>query len=236
MLFDIVNLPYWIFLVMGVLLFLVVTISGGDDDLDLDIDTDVDLEVSLNPRGRYIATTAQRKFRVGQILGWFGIGKAPLILLLATDFTLLGLVGWMFNVALFSRAGSYPEGLSAGVVLAMSLVVSLLIGGLMAKPIGKIFAGFGEYANSNCIIGRQGTVSSLTIPKENQGKIGQVNILNSSRHLVTINATLPNWAEVVPGRGSSVIVIERQLHGYLVIAKDSSDAQQWLANSYPIKE
>ncbi|HEY9674255.1 MAG TPA: hypothetical protein V6D11_22640 [Waterburya sp.] len=64
MLFDIVNLPYWIFLIMGVLLFLVITISGGDDDLDLDIDRHVDLELSHNPRGRCAVTVAERKFRV----------------------------------------------------------------------------------------------------------------------------------------------------------------------------
>lgn len=236
MLFDIVNLPYWIFLVMGVLLFLVITISGGDDDLDLDIDRHVDLELSHNPRGRYAATTAERKFRVDLILSWLGIGKSPLILLLATDFSLLGVVGWMFNVVLFSLAGSYSEGWLSGVVLALSLSVSLLSGGLMAQLIGKIFAGFGEDAKSDRLIGRQGTVSSLTIPRENRGKIGQVNILDYSHHSVTIDATLPNWAKVVPNRGALVLVIERQFHSYIVIAKDSSDEQQWLAKSNPNPE
>lgn len=236
MLFDIVNLPYWIFLVMGVLLFLVITISGGDDDLDFDIDRHVDLELSHNPRGRYAVTTAERKFRVAQVLSWLGIGKAPLILLLATDFSLLGLVGWMFNVALFSMAGSYSEGWLSGVVLALSLSVSLLSGGLMAQPIGKIFAGFEEDAKRTRLIGCQGTVSSLTIPWENRGEIGHVNILDSSRHRVTIDATLPNWAKVVPNQGAVVLVIERQLHSYIVIAKESSDEQHWLAKSNPFPD
>ena len=66
---------------------------------------------------------------------------------------------------------------------------------------------------------------------ENQGKIGQVDVLDSARNLVTINATLPSWAKVVPGRGTQVLVIDRQPHNYLVIAKDSSDEQEWLMNS-----
>ena len=235
MLFDIVNLPYWIFLVMGVLLFLVITISGGDDDLELDIDRQVDLEFSHNPRGRYAVTTAERKFRVGQVGRWLGIGKTPLILLLATDFSLLGLVGWMFNVALFSM-GSYLEGWLSGVVLALSLSVSLLSGGLMAQPIGKIFAGFGEDAKSNRIIGCQGTVRSQIIPRESQGELGQVNILSSRCHWITIDATLPNWAKVLPNQGDLVLVIGRQLKNYIVIVKDSSDEQQWLAKSPPIPE
>jgi hypothetical protein len=142
----------------------------------------------------------------------------------------------MFNVALFNRAGSYSQGWLSGIVLALSLVVSVLSGGLMAQPIGKIFAGFGEDAKRNRLIGRQGTVNSLTIPREHQGEIGQVNILDSSRKLVTIDATLPNWAKVVPNRGALVLVIERQLHSYIVITKDSSDEQQWLAKSNPIPE
>ena len=73
MLFHPANLPYWIFLGMGVLLFLFVIISGGGDD-DVDIDTDVDTDADFDFNGLF--------------LGWLGIGKAPLILLLATDLSL----------------------------------------------------------------------------------------------------------------------------------------------------
>lgn len=232
MLFDIVNLPYWIFLGMGVLLFLVVILSGGgDDDLDIDADADLDVDAEVNPWDIDTDADAEGDFSVGQILGIFGIGKAPLILLLATDFSLLGLLGWMFNVAFFSITGTYPLGFIAGIVLAVSLFVTLFGGGLIARPIGKIFASFGEDASGDRLIGCYGTVTSPTIPTENQGKIGQVDVLDSARNLVTINATLPSWAKVVPGRGTQVLVIERNAQSYLVIAKDSSDEQEWLANS-----
>jgi hypothetical protein len=225
MLFDIVNIPYWIFLAMGVLLFVVVIISGGGDD-DLDLDADADLDVYAD-----VDVDASGNFRFLEVLGWLGFDKAPLVLLLATDFSLLGLIGWMLNVTFESFTGDVPSGLAAGVISGLSLVLSFAIGGLIAQPLGKIFASFGEDANGNRLIGRYGTVSSLTIPMENQGKIGQVDILDSARHLVTINATLPSWARVVPDLGTQVLVIDRQLDSYLVIAKDSSDEQEWLANS-----
>lgn len=235
MLFDLANLPYWIFLGMGVLLFLVVIISGGGDD-DLDIDADADVDVDADPWDIDTDTDADADFSLGQALGWLGIGKAPLILLLATDFSLIGLFGWMLNVILFGVTGDSPSGLLAGAVGGLSLFLSLFVGGLISQPIGKIFASFGEDASGDRLIGCQGTVSSGIIPMENQGKIGQVDVLDSARNLVTVNATLPSWAKVVPGRGTKVLVIDRQPEHYLVVAKDSSDEQEWLKQSPVISD
>jgi len=243
MLFDLANLPYWIFLAMGVLLFLVVIVSGGgDDDLDLDIDADVDVDLDLdidadiNPLDLDTDTDVDAGFNTGQILGWFGIGKAPLILLLATDFSLIGVLGWMFNIAIGSITGTIPTGLLAGVVSTLSLFISLFAGGLISRPLGKIFASFGEDTSSDRLIGCYGTVSSGSLPKENQGKIGQVDVLDPARNLVTINATLPTWATIVPRRGTQVLVIDQHPQSYLVVAKDSADEQQWLTNYNRIRD
>ena len=235
MLFNLANLPYWIFLAMGVLLFLVVIVSGGgDDDLDLDVDADVDVDwdvdAEVNPLDIDTDTDVDAEFSMGQFLGWFGIGRAPLILLLATDFSLIGVLGWMFNVAIGSLTGSIPTGFLAGVVSVLSLFISLFTGGLISRPLGKIFASFGEDASSDRLIGCYGTVSSGSLPKEKQGKIGQVDVLDSARNLVTINAALPTWATIVPQRGTQVLVIEQHPQSYLVVVKDSADEQQWLTN------
>ncbi|NEO13738.1 MULTISPECIES: OB-fold-containig protein [unclassified Moorena] len=234
MLFNLANLPYWIFLGMGVLLFLLVIVSGGGDD-DIDIDADVDLDVDLDVDadvGTDTDSDADGDLGGIQILGWLGIGKAPLILLLATDCSLLGLFGWMFNVMIGGVTGSIPTGFLAGVVSVMSLFLTLVTGGFISRPIGKIFASFGEDTSSDRFIGCHGTVSSATLPKENQGKIGQVDVLDPARNLVTVNATLPTWATVTPKRGNKVLVIDRHHHNYLVILKDSADQQAWLDNAY----
>src|SRR5689334_21817811 len=90
MLFSLDNLPYWIFLGMGVLLFFFMIISGGGgEDFDIDADVDVDADVDAD---------SNSELGFGQFLGWAGIGKAPLILLLATDSSLWGVLGWMLNV------------------------------------------------------------------------------------------------------------------------------------------
>ncbi len=213
MLFSPVNLPYWIFLGMGVLLFLFVIISGGEDaDGELDADTDGDLSF-------------------GQVLGWVGIGKAPLILLLAVDLSFWGVFGLILNTLASGIINGSFSVLVRGIVLLVSLIVSLLVGRFIAEIIGKMFAEFSEDASSDRLIGCIGTVSSFYIPSETEGKIGQVDVLDPKRNFLTISAALPEWATIAPQRGDQVIVIENLPQNYLVIAKDTTDEQVWLANS-----
>ena len=212
MLFHLNNLPYIILLGIGVALFLLVIFSGGlDNEAELDTDSDVDVDASSD-------------FGSLEILGWLGIGKAPLILLLATDFSLWGVTGWILNVVL-----GIPKGIFSGFVLIGSMVVSLFLGSLISQPLGKMFASFGEDTSSDRLIGCLGTVNSRFIPAENQGKIGQVDVIDSAKNLVTINAILPQWASIIPSRGQEVIVIDRQPHSYLVIANDTTEREKWLA-------
>jgi hypothetical protein len=213
MLFSPANLPYWIFLGMGILLFLFVIISGGGEgDADADVDADTDGDLGFE-----------------QFFSWIGIGKAPLILLLATDLSLWGILGWMLNVFLMNLTGGLTNFIGA-IILFISLVISLLLGRLIAQPIGKIFAEFGEDTSSDRLIGCVGTVTSFYVPVESQSKIGQVDVLDPKRNLLTISAVLPEWATVAPQRGEKVIIIESHSGKYIVIAKDSLDEQHWLTN------
>lgn len=205
MLFNFANLPYWIFLGAGILMFLFV-ISTGLGDEELDIDTDVE---SLN------------------ILGWLGVGQVPPILLLATDLSFWGLVGWTLNILL-----GIPDGIFGVIIFIFSMIFSVFLGGLISKPIGQIFfQSFGEDVSSDRLLGCIGTVSSTLVPKENEEKIGQVDVIDPAKNLVSINANLPSWATKIPHRGEKVIVIEHHTHSYLVIAEDSVDKDRWLINS-----
>lgn len=222
MLFSPDNLPYWIFLGMGVLLFLFMIIfGGGEQDLDADADADFD-------------TDSDGEFGFGQLLGWVGIGQAPLILLLAIDLSLWGIFGLIFNVWFNGFIKVIPSNFISGIVLLIALILSLLMGKLIAQPIGKIFAEFGEDVSSDRLIGCVGTVTSVYIPVENKGKIGQVDVLDTKRNLLTISAVLPEWATIAPQRGEKVIIIELKSRYYVVIAKDTPDQERWLANSQDI--
>jgi hypothetical protein len=222
MLFSLNNLPYWIFLGMGILLFFFMIISGGGgEDFDIDADVDVDADVDAD---------SNHELGFGQFLGWAGIGKAPLILLLATDLSLWGVLGWMLNVWIGGVSNNIGSFISS-IILFGSLIISLLLGGLIAQPIGKIFAEFGEDVSSDRLIGCIGIVTSAYIPTQNQGRIGQVDVLDAKRNLLTISAVLPDWGTVAPQRGERVLIIEHQAQIYVVIAKDSHDEEHWLTNS-----
>jgi hypothetical protein len=244
MVFDLSNLPYWILLGSGVALYLFVILSGGgDDDLELDADADVDLDVDadldvdtdVDSPLDFDADTNAEGFSAGQVLGWFGIGKAPLILLLATDLSLWGITGWFLNVIIGGWLGSIATGIISGAILAGSLILSLFLGSAIARPVGKIFASFGEDTSSDRLVGCIATVSTGKIPRMQDQQIGQVDVLDTARNLVTVNAVLPDWAMVMPNRGEKVLVIDRNDSTYLVIVKDSPDQERWFSANSPKK-
>lgn len=225
MLFSPANLPYWIFLITGVILFLWMIFTGGESELDADIDLDVETDSN---------------FSFGKFLGWLGIGKIPLILLLAIDLSLWGVIGWMLNVWLThitENRFSGTENMQYWIIilfisiLLFSLVISVFIGKLIAEPMQKIFADFSEDVSTERLFGCIGTVTSVYIPMENLGKIGQVDILDPKGNFLTINAMIPDWATIAPQRGEKVIVIEIKQQIYLVIAQGSVDEDNWLNSS-----
>jgi len=241
MLFNLANLPYWLLLGTGVLLFLIVIFSGGGDDdadfdtdadldvdADLDADLDMDLGADLGDSDLDLDLGGGDGLSLGQVLAWFGLGRAPLLLLLAIDLSLWGLGGWMLTVAVGSLAGAPPSGLVAGGVLALSGVVALGLGSVIARPVGKIFAAFSEDASADRLIGCSGTVGSASLPFQSSGKIGQVDLLDAAKNRVSVSAALPDWATITVRRGARVIAIERTPRLYLVIAQDSPDQQRWL--------
>ncbi len=204
MLFDSANLPYWLFLGTGVLMFLFAISAGAVED-ELDFETD----------GEFLPI---------EILGWFGLGKIPLLLLLATDLSLWGFLGWVLNVAL-----NLPGQPLATIVFFGSGAIAFVLGGFLTRPLGKIFiASFGEDASSDRLVGCIGTVSSSLIPKADSRKIGQVDAVDPARNLVTINAVVPNFATVIPQRGEEVLIIDYDSPIYIVVANDSIDRDRWL--------
>lgn len=222
--FDFANLAYWILLGIGVFLFLLVIVSGGgDEELDLDLDGDADLDLD-----------SDGDFGSLQFLGWLGFGKTPLILLLAIDFSIWGLAGWILNVIVGSITGSIPVNFwgKGGIILIISFSFSLFLGSLIARPLGKIFASFGEDASSDRLLGCVGVVTSKQIPYSGERKVGQADVRDAARNLVSVPVFLPTWAKVIPGYGEQILIIERTNKGYLVIAKNSSDEDDWINNSY----
>ncbi|MEM8640916.1 MAG: DUF1449 domain-containing protein [Cyanobacteria bacterium P01_G01_bin.54] len=231
-LFSLANLPYWILLGAGALLLLLVIAAGSDDDLGMESEglgwdadgPDVD-DINVN-------------WGVVPLLTWLGVGKVPLILLVATDLFLWGLAGWVINALTAEFTGQISTALLGlgGVIFIGSGMVSLWFGSLIARPIGHLFSSFGQDASSDRLIGCLGTVSSKAIPSIMTGQIGQVDVTDPYNNLVTVSAALPQWAQVTPHRGQQVLIIDHRPPLYLAIAKDTSDEDRWLTNHQTIQD
>ncbi|MDR7896764.1 DUF1449 family protein [Thermosynechococcus sp. JY1334] len=218
MLFHLIHTPYWIVLGMGILLFLTVIFGDvGAEEVELEGDADpLEVEVDLEEGISFLT-----------ILHWLGVGRAPLILLLALDFSLLGVLGWFFNVLFYTLSGSWPRVVWSGVIAIAALLLALTIGGLCSRPLGQIFAQFSEDTSRDRLLGCSGHVSSAHIPRSGTG-IGQVSVLDANRNRLILPAVLPPWATVTPQHGQEILIIDRQENEYIVVAKDSLDEATWL--------
>lgn len=240
MLFSLDNLPYWILLTIGVALFLLVILSGGGDedaDADLDADVDADLDINVDASGADFDASGDPEADGDELhpalsfLRWLGVGQAPLILLLAIDFSTWGLVGWFLNVMFSTWAGSTLALPWQGSILVGSLMAGVLVGSWLSRPIGKVLAQFGEDTRPERLLGRVGSVSSASIPRK--GQIGQVDVLDGSQNLITVSAILPEWATAIPLRGQEVLLIEQDDGLFVVICVDSPDQNRWLSEANP---
>lgn len=238
MLFDLANLTYWIFLGIGIVLFLLVIISGGDEqDLDTDADIDVDSDVELNVQldhdhdidiNNEVDSDTDGDLSFLSILSWFGVGKSPLLILLAIDFSTWGVTGWVLNALVGTLLNGIPRGFFGLLIFVVSFIFSLWVGKVLSHPIGLIFKEFGEEINSDRLIGCSGTVTSKQVPHLTTGRIAQADVVDNASNLVTVEICLPEWAKVVPLKGDEVLIIEQRKNCFLAIAKDSSDQDKWL--------
>lgn len=202
MIWALAYLPYWIVLALGVALFGIAIVASDDTDLDGAAD-----------------------------LPWavLGLGELPLLILLALDLSLWGVLGWSFSILAAVLMGAVPGTGLAIAIFVFSLGLSLWFGSLIARPVGRLFATFGEDTSSNRLLGCVGTVSSKQIPPEREGTIGQVDLIDQQRNLVTVSAICPDWATQRPQYGQRVIAIDEHPRGYLVIVNDSADAATWFS-------
>ncbi|MDB9372179.1 OB-fold-containig protein [Nodularia sphaerocarpa] len=99
MVFSLANLPYWILLGMGLLFLFVIISGGGDAEFDGDL-------------------------TFGEILEWVGIGKAPLIFLLAADLSLWSVFGLTLNTLASGVINGDFSAFVSGAILLISLIIS----------------------------------------------------------------------------------------------------------------
>jgi len=150
------TLSVLLLLTMGYWLVVLVGAVGVDSlDFDLDLDTDVDVDVDVDASTGLLATGA-----AASIFKFFHVGSVPILVL----WTVLVLMLWALGVLSWPLVGGW------GVLLQLTAVIPLLIGGLLLTkvvtlPLKHIFDQIErdtEAENNVKLLGRRCTIVSLT--------------------------------------------------------------------------
>jgi len=186
------NLPFTLalllFLGLSALQFLGL---GGEQDADIDADLDVDLDVEADvdldadiEADTDIDTDTNGLPFFTALMGFLGVGKVPLTIILLLLLGGFGFAGWITNNILLNIFSSYPSwGIIPAILIGIviGIVISSQIGGLL----GKALPSKSTTATSlKRLVGTRGRVVSPQI----NDKYGQVKVTDKGSTLITVFA------------------------------------------------
>ncbi len=235
MLFATENLPYWIFLGLGSALFLITFFGSKTHDASADATRNPssgpnraevlpnDVVPRANNATQSVLPSKPRR------------PYSPLVLRLALNLTLWGLIGWIVNVIFGLLQGSLPQNLLQVGILSITLIAALALSQSLMSPIGWVITSRRKTDNLDHLVGCTGTVSSDSLRRLQEGT-AQINVVDPTGSALTVNAALPDWATIAPQQGDSVTLIERlpDAHLYYAVATDSADQDHWLKQTAAI--
>lgn len=138
------------------------------------------------------------------LLGWLGVGKVPLLMLLVVLLALFGTVGIALQQAVTALAG---EPLAPAVAAAIAFVASLPLLGISARGLARIMPGDETTAVSlDTLLGKRATV---TVGTARRGSPAQARVrdVHGQSHYVMIE---PNDDAHAVGEGETVLLVRRE--------------------------
>jgi len=190
----ILNVIYWITVILGLLdvdfLDIDLPDSGLEIDSDIEVDVDADGEIDMTPGDGGILRS---------VLHFFYVGEVPVMLLLS----ILILSMWilcMFGNHYFNLTDSILVALP---VHGVSLVISLLISRVFAMPLKKVYEIFNkDYNAPREVIGRICIVTTTLV----SDKMGQAEVKTKGAPIVL---NVISDSEHVFHKGDEAIVVAR---------------------------
>jgi hypothetical protein len=151
----------------------------------------------------------------GDLLGWLGVGRVPLLILLVVFLALFGMAGLAVQQAAAALAGApLPLWLASGAALAAALPLT----GIGARGLARIIPQDETTAVSlDSLVGKRGTI---TIGTARRGSPAQARVRDAfgQSHYVMVE---PNDAAHPLGEGETVLLIRRD--GNLFTGLGSAD-------------
>ncbi|MEN8197450.1 MAG: OB-fold-containig protein [Pseudomonadota bacterium] len=167
--------------------------AGVDMDLGADMDMDADVDVG-GGAGAFLQ----------MVLGFFGIGRVPLLVVIVAFLTSFGLAGYATQMVVHGVSGYYLPALLASVP---AFVVGSFITRYMAIGLGRLVPDIEtEAVESKTFIGR---TAVLTMGEARTGKPAQAKLRdhNGLTHYLLIE---PDQVDMVFREGDQVLLISQQ--------------------------
>ena len=203
------NLPYTIFMALGVLIAALqlfgLSHDGGDADMDADADVDADMDTDADVDGdldHNIDHDADPGSASGlSWLAFIGFGKAPVMVVLLILLFSMGLLGWFLNGVILGIFGVFPS-----LLILLSGLLSLALGAFVTSRatrfIGRALPPISTTATkAQAMVGMNGTVTSPFV----DAKYGMIHLRDQGGTLVSLFATTED-EKPIP-RGQSVILL-----------------------------
>jgi membrane protein implicated in regulation of membrane protease activity len=182
------NLPFSVALLLMLMIGAVEALGLGASAVQVDADIDLD--------------------GGGDLLGWLGVGRVPLLMLLVVFLAFFGLVG----LAIQQLAGPFPLWIAAPAAAAAALPLT----GLGARGLARIMPGDETTAVSlDSLVGRRGTI---TIGTARRGSPAQARVrdVHGQVHYVMVEPYDDNHAF---GEGETVRLDRRDGNIFIALAR-----------------
>ncbi|WP_282606071.1 YqiJ family protein [Pelagibius sp. Alg239-R121] len=166
--------------------------AGVDLDLDADIEADADLPDGNGP-----------SFLQG-VLGFFGIGTVPFLVVLVAFLTSFGLVGLAEQYLVKALTGTY---LPATIASMPALILGSSLSGRIALFFGRLIPSVETDAvSSETFVGR---VARITVGTAQQGQPAQARLHDQKGHSHVVLVEPDQDHQTLP-EGSSVLLVSRE--------------------------
>jgi membrane protein implicated in regulation of membrane protease activity len=191
------NLPFSVALLVMLLIGVVEALGLGASAVQLDADTDVGADG-------------------GDLLGWLGVGRVPLLMLLVLFLGLFGLIGITIQQIAASLAGVPMAPWNAA---AIAFVATLPLLGVAARAVARIVPQDETTAVSlDSLLGKRATVT-VGIARRGSPAQARVRDVHGQPHYVMIE---PNDDMHLVGEGETVLLVRRE--GNIFIGLVEGDA------------
>ena len=187
----------------------------ADGDADADADADADGGVPSAHGDSHVALADH-----GTVLSFFGIGRLPLMVVVATLFLFTGLAGIFLNSFVFQHTqGEYPAFWFVP-VLAASLGCGLAAVRVFARTLGRLFDIGGKGATKKHeLSGKLGVVASAVVGDKS---VGQIRVKDERGNEIIVHARVDAGDKPLK-HGQEVVLVDYDADKELFLVASSND-------------